>query len=71
MEDPNILFLFTDQHRGDWLPYDRETFAEMGMEKLPLNMPNMEKLMSEGLRLKGQSPHVPSVLRPGPAWPPA
>jgi len=45
----NFLFLFPDQHRGDWMPYRKDVLEKMGMEKLPLRMPNIEKLMSEGV----------------------
>lgn len=37
---PNILFFLPDQHRGDWLGYNK---------KLPLKTPNLDKLMSEGV----------------------
>ena len=37
---PNILLLFPDEHRGDWVP---------GNESLPLKMPNLEKLMNNGM----------------------
>ncbi|MFW6309096.1 MAG: sulfatase [bacterium] len=48
MKKPNILFLFADQHRGDWMPYNKETFKQLGIEELPLRMPNIKKLMEEG-----------------------
>lgn len=48
MKRPNILFLFPDQHRGDWMPYSKEVFNKMGMEELPLRMPNIKRLMDEG-----------------------
>jgi len=41
----NILFLFPDQHRADWMPYNKEIFNQLGMDELPLNMPNIRKLM--------------------------
>lgn len=37
---PNILMLFPDQHRPDWLP---------GSPGLPLRMPNLESLMARGM----------------------
>ena len=33
---PNFLFLFSDQHRGDWMPYPADVKEEMGVEKLEL-----------------------------------
>ena len=36
---PNILLLFPDEHRGDWIPKN---------ESLPLKMPNLEKIMDNG-----------------------
>ncbi|HEX6681313.1 MAG TPA: sulfatase-like hydrolase/transferase [Candidatus Limnocylindrales bacterium] len=38
---PNILLLFPDQHRADWLPHN---------EELPLRMPNLAALMRRGVR---------------------
>jgi arylsulfatase len=49
MKKPNILFLFPDTHRGDWMPYDESVFKEMGMSGLPLRMPHMESLMNQGV----------------------
>jgi arylsulfatase A-like enzyme len=40
-ERPNILLLFPDQHRHDWLPDSAE---------LPLRMPNLAALMARGAR---------------------
>lgn len=48
MKRPNILFLFPDQHRGDWMPYNKDVFERLGMEELPLRMPNIKRLMDEG-----------------------
>lgn len=48
MTRKNILFLFPDQHRGDWLPYDRDVFDSMGCADIPLNMPNLRGLMERG-----------------------
>lgn len=39
MKQPNILLLFSDQHRGDWMP---------GAEGLPLRMPHLRTLMEGG-----------------------
>lgn len=49
---PNILFLFPDQHRGDWLPYEKEFFDRMGMEEIPLKMPNLKKIMGRGVTFR-------------------
>jgi arylsulfatase len=38
---PNILFLFPDSHRGDWMPYTGTN--------LPLRMPHIQQLMQEGV----------------------
>ncbi|MFX0100405.1 MAG: sulfatase [Candidatus Hodarchaeota archaeon] len=46
---PNFLFIFPDQHRGDWMPYPEWVFKKLGMEKLPLKMPNIERLMENGV----------------------
>ncbi len=46
---PNILFLFPDQHRGDWLPYPKEIMDSMGMDELPIKMPNLKKIMQNGV----------------------
>lgn len=45
---PNILFLFSDQHRGDWMPYNRETKIAQGTENLELEMPVIKSLMDNG-----------------------
>ncbi len=45
---PNILFLFSDQHRGDWMPYDTATKSKLGVEALDLNMPNIRGIMDRG-----------------------
>jgi len=37
---PNILFLFPDQHRGDWVPSNAD---------LPIRMPNLAKLAERGM----------------------
>ncbi|MCL2831735.1 MAG: sulfatase-like hydrolase/transferase [Treponema sp.] len=46
---PNFLFLFPDSHRGDWLPFDKDTFGRMGLPMLPIKMPNIKKLMETGI----------------------
>lgn len=52
MKHPNVLLLFPDSHRGDWMPYDAQTFQELGLEQLPLRMPNITKIMEEGVTFK-------------------
>lgn len=43
---PNILFLFPDQHRGDWLPFRK---GEQGEDNpLPLRMDSLRGLMDRG-----------------------
>ena len=46
---PNFLILFPDQHRGDWIPYNKETFQKFGMTELPLRMPNIKRIMKAGV----------------------
>nr|MDO8085355.1 sulfatase-like hydrolase/transferase [Candidatus Sigynarchaeum springense] len=46
---PNILLLFPDQHRGDWMPYPDDVLARFGMSRLPLRMPVIEGLMAKGV----------------------
>jgi arylsulfatase A-like enzyme len=41
VERPNVLFLFPDQHRPDWVPWNRE---------LPLRMPTLQRLADAGVR---------------------
>ena len=48
VERPNVLLIVADQHRGDWMPHNAETFSSLGMEGLPLRMPHVETLMREG-----------------------
>jgi arylsulfatase len=48
-QPPNILFLFPDQHRGDWMPYPDSVLAKLGMARLPLRMPVIEGLMARGV----------------------
>ncbi|MGQ9455332.1 MAG: sulfatase family protein [Armatimonadota bacterium] len=38
---PNILLIFPDQHRFDWVPWN---------PRIPVKMPNLEKLASRGVR---------------------
>ncbi|MBN2153432.1 MAG: sulfatase-like hydrolase/transferase [Candidatus Lokiarchaeota archaeon] len=45
---PNILLIFPDQHRGDWMPYPDDVIAKFGMQRLPLRMPVIEGLMARG-----------------------
>ena len=45
---PNILFVFSDQHRGDWLPYDDETRRKLGVEDLHLETPVLRGMMDRG-----------------------
>ena len=49
MKKPNFLFFFPDQHRGDWMPYSEDIFKIMGMDELPLRMPNLKTLMEQGV----------------------
>jgi len=49
MNRPNFLFLFPDTHRGDWMPYDTDVLAELGMGELPLRLPNLKRLMEQGV----------------------
>jgi len=41
MKKPNILFFFPDQHRNDWLGWNKE---------LPLKTPNIDNLCKNGVR---------------------
>ncbi len=45
---PNFLFLFSDQHRGDWMPYDADVKRKLGVEDLELSMPNIRCIMDRG-----------------------
>jgi len=45
----NILFFCPDQHRGDWIPYNQKSLERMGIENLPIKMPNLKKIMDEGV----------------------
>ena len=46
---PNILLLFPDQHRGDWLPYDQDMKLKLGVPDLNLRMPVIRAMMERGL----------------------
>lgn len=48
MAPPNILLLFSDQHRGDWLPFSDTQFEALGMEPLDLKMEHIRELMKNG-----------------------
>jgi arylsulfatase len=48
-KQPNILLLFPDSHRGDWMPYDEAICRAMGVEALPLRMPHIRSMMEEGV----------------------
>ena len=45
---PNFLFLFSDQHRGDWMPYPKEIMEAQGVGALHLEMPVIGGLMEQG-----------------------
>ncbi|MCL2833426.1 MAG: sulfatase-like hydrolase/transferase [Treponema sp.] len=45
---PNFLFLFPDQHRGDWMPYNDNVFKILQTEKPQIRMPNVGNLMRKG-----------------------
>lgn len=49
MKRPNVLFLFSDQHRGDWMPYDEETRKNCGFDDIPLKMQSIKSLMDNGI----------------------
>lgn len=48
MKKPNILLLFPDQHRGDYMPFSPEIFSQIGLPYLDLEMPNMKELIARG-----------------------
>ena len=52
---PNILLLFPDEHRGDWIP---------GKEDIPVKMPNLANLMKQGV-------HFTRAVTPSPLCAPA
>ena len=45
---PNILFFFSDQHRGDWMPYDESVKKAQGVSDLELRTPNIRAMMDRG-----------------------
>ncbi len=44
----NFLFLFSDQHRGDWMPYPLEEKIRQGVADLDLRMPHLQAMMARG-----------------------
>lgn len=48
MKKPNILLLFPDQHRGDYMPFSPDIFSNLGLASLDLEMPNIRKLIAGG-----------------------
>ena len=48
MKKPNILLLFPDQHRGDYMPFSDEVFSMQGLSPIDLEMPNIRGLMMGG-----------------------
>ncbi len=48
MKRTNILFLFPDQHRGDFLPYTKELLSKFNITNMPVHMPNIKKMMESG-----------------------
>ncbi|MBD3195200.1 MAG: sulfatase-like hydrolase/transferase [Candidatus Lokiarchaeota archaeon] len=46
---PNFLIFLSDQHRGDWLPYDKSVSKSKAMKDLPLIMPNVKSIMKKGV----------------------
>lgn len=49
MKKRNILFLFPDQHRKEWMPYKNDVFQQWQMEKPDLKVPNLSKIMEQGV----------------------
>lgn len=45
---PNILFFFSDQHRGDWMPYPEQVKQAQGVSELELHLPNISAMMERG-----------------------
>lgn len=45
---PNILFIVSDQHRGDYLPYDKKTMKKMQNENLTIKMDYLRQMMDRG-----------------------
>ncbi|MGI6578459.1 MAG: sulfatase [Eubacteriales bacterium] len=48
-QKPNFLFIFPDQHRGDWMPYSQATLDRLGVSDLELDTPNLRKIMQQGV----------------------
>jgi len=48
-QKPNFLFFFSDQHRGDWMPYSQQIKQRLGVEQLDLHMPNIQRIMENGV----------------------
>lgn len=49
MKRPNILFLFPDQHRREWFPYEDKHFQGWEMKKPDLHLPNIESIQKNGV----------------------
>lgn len=49
LRKPNFLFFFSDQHRGDWMPYSQQIKQRLGVKQLELHMPNIQRIMENGL----------------------
>ena len=64
LKKPNFLFIFPDQHRGDWMPYSRETMEHLGVSELTLEMPNIRGIMERGVSFT-------HVVSPAPVCAPA
>ena len=45
----NFLFLLSDQHRGDWIPYNKNELHRLRMKRIPIRMPNIEEIMHRGV----------------------
>lgn len=59
MEKPNLLFLFSDQHRGDWLPYNNALFEEMGMAPVLVEMEHLRSMMERGTTFTNAATNSP------------
>lgn len=46
---PNILFLFPDQHRREWINYPENVFERFDMKDPKLNLPNISYIQSQGV----------------------
>ncbi|MFI3207376.1 MAG: sulfatase-like hydrolase/transferase [Clostridia bacterium] len=49
MKKPNILFLFPDELRREWLSYSDDIFKYWEVERPNLNLPNIEYLQKRGV----------------------